>query len=200
MAFDESAEGIDEAQVGPRLKQLRQDRGWVLSRLAAETGLSEAFLSRIETGARTPSLGTIIAVARALGVRIGDIFDEPDADESYVLHRHDEHADDVVGGVMTGLASRAPWASMEAVRLVMAADHPGALSRHAGEEFVLVLSGAIRVELGAERLRLEEGDSIHFDADLEHLLAAEGGAPATVLLVVVDAKPVPGAPHPHASY
>lgn len=195
---DEAIADLEAIKLGPRLKQLREEKGWILRRLASETGLSEAYLSRIENGARTPSLGTIIAVARALDVRIGDVFDEPEADEQYSLHRRGEHADDVVGGLLTGLSSRAAWASMEAVRLVLEADHPGVASRHEGEEFVLVLDGAIRVELGDERLRLEQDDSIHFNADIEHVLAAEDSAAAVVLLVVVDAKTPTSASRRHA--
>jgi transcriptional regulator with XRE-family HTH domain len=43
------------AEVGPRLKRLRERRGVTLTALAAKTGISKSTLSRLETGQRKPS-------------------------------------------------------------------------------------------------------------------------------------------------
>jgi len=52
------ADALD--QVGPRLKQLRQQRGVTLTSLAASTGISKSTLSRLETGHRRPSLELLL--------------------------------------------------------------------------------------------------------------------------------------------
>lgn len=197
--MDEVIDDISENDLGVRLRQLRLDKGWVLGRLAEESGLSEAYLSRVETGARTPSLGTIFSVARALGVPVGEVFDKPEADAGYTIHRHEDHAGEVVGGQAVGLSSSAAWSSLEAVRLTLAANHPGVASRHRGEEFVLVLSGDVRVNLETTTVDLATGDSIHFDASMEHILAASAGKAADVLLIAADSKLATGPnAHKHA--
>lgn len=177
--MDDSA---DVRDLGVRLRQLRLKKGWILGRLATETGLSEAYLSRVETGARTPSLGTILAVTRALDVRVGQVFDQPEPSPTHFVCRGDDRAGEIVGGQAVGLSSSEAWSTMEVVRLTLAAGHPGLASRHHGEEFVFVRSGTVKVTLDDARIDLEAGDSIHFDASIEHVLAA-GGEPAEVLLV-----------------
>lgn len=175
-----------EPNLGIRLKQLRLDKGWILSQLASATGLSEAYLSRIETGARTPSVGTIFSVARALDIPVAQVFDEPEAHPTYAVHRSTDHAGAVVGGQAIGVSSSAPWASMEALRLTLAGGHPGAASRHRGEEFVLVRSGRVLAEIGTDTVTLETGDTIHFDASIEHTLSAMDDVSAEVLLIAAD--------------
>ena len=44
------------AELGPRLRRLRERRGITLTALAAKTGISKSTLSRLETGQRKPSL------------------------------------------------------------------------------------------------------------------------------------------------
>jgi transcriptional regulator with XRE-family HTH domain len=57
------ADALD--QVGPRLKQLRQQRNVTLTALAASTGISKSTLSRLETGQRRPSLELLLPLAHA---------------------------------------------------------------------------------------------------------------------------------------
>src|SRR3954452_2158925 len=45
------------AEVGPRLRRLRERREITLTALAARTGISKSTLSRLENGERKPSLG-----------------------------------------------------------------------------------------------------------------------------------------------
>ena len=39
---------------------------------------------------------------------------------------------------------------------------------HPGEEFLLVLKGAIEVQVGEREFRLDTGDSLYFDSELPH--------------------------------
>lgn len=55
------------------MRALRERRGWLQSDLAAEAGLSKPFVSQVESGARDPSPVAAEALARALGVPIGEI-------------------------------------------------------------------------------------------------------------------------------
>jgi transcriptional regulator with XRE-family HTH domain len=56
--------------LGPRIRSLRESRGWSLVDLAARTGLDPANLSRLERGEGDPRLSTLERVAAALGHRI----------------------------------------------------------------------------------------------------------------------------------
>ena len=56
-------------QVGPRLRNLRRQRGVTLTDLAAGTGISKSTLSRLETGQRRASLELLLPLALAYRVR-----------------------------------------------------------------------------------------------------------------------------------
>ena len=59
-----------------RVRELRERAGITQSRLAEIAGLSVEAVSRIERGARSPSLETAIELARGLGVAVGDLLSE----------------------------------------------------------------------------------------------------------------------------
>lgn len=53
--------------VGARLYELRRKAGLSQRELAAKAGLSVAYVSRIESGDRSPSMTALIALAEVLG-------------------------------------------------------------------------------------------------------------------------------------
>ena len=52
------------AELGPRLRRLRERRGITLTALAAKTGISKSTLSRLEVGQRKPSLELLLPIAQ----------------------------------------------------------------------------------------------------------------------------------------
>ncbi len=58
------------------------------------------------------------------------------------------------------------------------------MSRHAGREFGLILSGELTVEIGFESYVLREGDSITFDSTRPHRLSNSGDVPMKAIWVV----------------
>ena len=54
---------------------------------------------------------------------------------------------------------------------------------HPGEEFLLVLKGAIEVQVGERQFRLDAGDSLYFDSELPHRMRTVGRTQAEVLVV-----------------
>ncbi len=78
--------GKELAGLGARLRKLRGERGWRLEDLAERTGLSRAYLSRLEGGERQASLGTLFGVARAYDVSFSSLFGpEPEAEDLVVV-------------------------------------------------------------------------------------------------------------------
>ena len=60
--------------LGARVRELRDERRWSQEYLALRAGLHPTALSRIERGERTARVNTIVQVARALGVTMGELF------------------------------------------------------------------------------------------------------------------------------
>src|SRR3954454_7114830 len=64
--------------IGMKLRALRTQKRLTLSRLAAETGLSTALLSKLETDRMIPTLPTLATICRGYGVGMSHFFFEPD--------------------------------------------------------------------------------------------------------------------------
>jgi transcriptional regulator with XRE-family HTH domain len=63
--------------IGRRLKEERQFRGWSQRDLARETGVNTDTISGIETGQHEPRPSTLRKLAEGLGIEVRDLFMEP---------------------------------------------------------------------------------------------------------------------------
>ena len=61
------------AELPARIRRLRRERGWTLERLAGETELSKAYLGRLESGERQPSLAALLALGRTFGLSVAEL-------------------------------------------------------------------------------------------------------------------------------
>jgi len=62
-------------QMGKRLKRLRQARDMSQAALAKNAGLTREYVNKLEAGKQDPSLTTISALAKALGVSVAALFE-----------------------------------------------------------------------------------------------------------------------------
>lgn len=60
--------------IGQRIRQLRESRSMTQSQLQARSRVSRSYLSRIESGQMTPSLGTLEKISEALSVGLNRFF------------------------------------------------------------------------------------------------------------------------------
>lgn len=63
-----------QQQIGSRIKELRQLKGYTQAELAELTDLSTNYVGYIERGERTVSLQTLEQLAHTLGVEVGTFF------------------------------------------------------------------------------------------------------------------------------
>ncbi|MGX8909056.1 helix-turn-helix domain-containing protein [Streptomyces netropsis] len=158
--------------VAPRLRALRKRSALTLEAAAARTGLSPAHLSRLETGRRTPSLPMLLALARTYGTTVSDVLGEVAAERDPIV-RADRMEPQEAGG-WTYWRAGGSGRAMQALRLhVPAVGGQDELVRvHAGEEWLYVTKGRLRLTLGETAHLLGPGDSAHFDSLTPHRIAA----------------------------
>ncbi|MFC9917133.1 helix-turn-helix domain-containing protein [Agromyces binzhouensis] len=162
--------------VGPRLKRLRSKLGVTLSELSERTGISKSTLSRLETGQRKPSLELLLPLAQAYRVPLDELVGAPDvADPRVRLKPRRVHGRTVIpltpnpGGVQA-------WKI-----LIPASQNQPDLKSHEGYEWIYVLSGKMRLILGAHDLVMAAGEVAEFDTRLPHWFGSADGEPAEVL-------------------
>jgi DNA-binding XRE family transcriptional regulator len=62
------------AELGKRVRDLRDSLSLTQTQLAAKTGISPSFLSMVERGERLPTLATLVALSEATGVTLSQLF------------------------------------------------------------------------------------------------------------------------------
>jgi transcriptional regulator with XRE-family HTH domain len=183
-----------EYNIGSKIKELRKARNLTLQDVARETGFSPALISQIENNNVSPPIATLSKIARFFDVKIGLFFEEEEVDCKYeVVRKADRRVvSRVISVAGTGhgytyeaLSFRKRNKKMEPF-LVTVARRPDeeTLYNHEGEEFLLILNGQAEILLEDERILLQEGDAVYFDATLRHRLLSCGGEETQVLAIV----------------
>lgn len=62
-------------QLGQRIKDLRDVRGWSQSEFAQIVGLNKSYIGDIELGRRNPTLRSMERIAGGFDLRIGELLD-----------------------------------------------------------------------------------------------------------------------------
>jgi transcriptional regulator with XRE-family HTH domain len=184
--------------LGTRLRTRRQHLDLTLKEVADRAGLSVGFISQIERGITTPSLSSLVSVAKVLGAHVSDFLSQPKVTVPMTRHAERPHYAIGVGSfTYERLSSSFPG---NVLRSVIIHEPPGYRSEpiaHEGEEIFFVLDGALTVEVDEERVVLEEGDSIHFQSTRVHSTWNHTIRPATILhtctMDVFGDEPVAGA-------
>lgn len=92
-------EGSTRSDVGFRIREWRLRRELSQAEVARLAGITQASLSNYENGKRDLPLTTLLGVARALNVSVGDLLDLPDV----IIVR-----DSVLGRAVEQLQTRVP--------------------------------------------------------------------------------------------
>lgn len=184
--------GVDESgqlpmqQLGRLVRGLRADAGLTLVELAEAADVSAGLISQIERGQGNPSYNTLIKLAHALNVKVGEFFggQEPEQKAAGVVRAGSRRRlllseRDMVYELLTPSMNgklgmiraqiAAGW-SNEAVPYV-----------HDGEECIVVVEGSLVVVIGGERYVLNEGDSLTYDASAPHWYANVEQRPAVLI-------------------
>lgn len=67
---------MDEKELGRRIRQLREERGWTQEELAHRAGMTVVYLSGIERGIQNPSFRKIRGLVAAFNVSFSTLFAE----------------------------------------------------------------------------------------------------------------------------
>jgi transcriptional regulator with XRE-family HTH domain len=179
------------SEVGPRVREARRAREMTLEALSASSGVSVAHLSRLESGARQPSLATLLNVAAGLGVPISRLLEGPqEPGPGTVVRGSEAPFYEGPGMRFQPLVPEAGPAGLAAIKVVFPADRAEPeYHRHEGEEWLYVLSGRLRLTLGGESTELGPGDAAFFDGMLSHSFDVLGGEDVEMLVVAGAAVP-----------
>lgn len=152
--------------VGGRLRETRQGRGLTLDDVARRAGVTKSFVSAVERGETSPSIGSLYRLCEALGLAVAGLFETPPNPESNVVRRAD------VRGVSFGgegveilvLTPRAERRAQVIETHVAPGGSPGPEPwSHSGDLIIAtVLEGSLEFRFEDRTTVLEAGDTMSY--------------------------------------
>ncbi len=173
--------------IGLKLRSLRTQKRLTLSRLAAETGLSTALLSKLETDRMIPTLPTLATISQVYGVGMNYFFAEP-AQHSISITRKahlQAEARSTEMPKVTPLNAAGNAASLK-VQMIEFPAGGGSLTMEeapASRGVVYVLEGRLQLDAGNLRELLETGDCACLESEMPIAWSAVGKHRCRVLAV-----------------
>ncbi|WP_433371014.1 helix-turn-helix domain-containing protein [Streptosporangium sp. CA-115845] len=166
------------ADIGRRVRRLREERGISLSALARGAGVGKATLSGLENGIRNPTLETLWAITTELGVPLAMAFHTPAPEGSDTTSGGSRppvvHGTAVEGTLLQVFEDAE--VTYELYRLVIRAGTPQVSpAHHEGvTEHVTVFAGTLSAGPAGAPLRAGPGEHISWRSDVPHTYAALG--------------------------
>jgi transcriptional regulator with XRE-family HTH domain len=191
-----SAAAPDRRRMGERLRAIRKAHRMTLKALSERSGVALSTLSKIELGQVSASYEKFAAVAHALQVDIAQLFDAR-------AQRLPARAPTVVRSTLADapgydtdhydyrmLATGYPGRRMTPMHGRIEARSLGEFGdfiRHPGQEFIMVLSGRVRIHFETgETVELKRHESAYFDSGTGHVYVSLGKEDAQVLVVMSE--------------
>ena len=180
--------------IGNRIQRFMEQKELSVDDLVQRTGFQTDFVLSVLRDDVYPSLGPLVKIARALGVRLGTFLDDQVSRDPLIV-RKDERRQQLTTLPQKNAAASHRFFSlgqgkrdrhMEPFFVEVLPEQPGdkPLSSHEGEEFIVVQSGRLEVVYGQEKHILEAGDSIYYNSVVPHYVSCAGDAPATIYAVL----------------
>jgi transcriptional regulator with XRE-family HTH domain len=168
-------------RVADNLRHKRKLRGLSLDDLARASGVSRAALSQVETCKTNPTVGLLWKIAVGLGVPFADLLGQPRTGIS-VLRRGEAQVLRSLDGKLESRpltpAGTSSLVEIYELRLAARATHTSEPHAAGTHEFLVVLSGSLRLRVEDESLELLAGDSVSFPADRPHAYENNGSSEA----------------------
>jgi transcriptional regulator with XRE-family HTH domain len=184
-------EAATPERIGQRIRAVRNQRGMSAKDLASAAEVTPGMISQVESGAVSPSIATLLRVAGALHVSVGELFDEHAA-VGRVMRVEDRLLLDYPGsGVRDEIVSADPSGSLQVFWCEM---EPGAgsgdepLQHGSAVEFAMVLFGKAAIDLGTETVELDVGETVTFSGRTPHRYRNTSEGHTTLLWVTTPSS------------
>jgi transcriptional regulator with XRE-family HTH domain len=175
------------------IRHFRKKNDFSLEMLAEASGVSRSMISKIERCEAVPSTAILSKLAEALGVTFSQLM--APAVEREVVHIPAERQP-ILRDEESGFLRRciSPVLPGRGIDWVLNTLPPGAETgnfvahRRGVEEYIYVLRGKMRVKIGDQRVTLNQGDSLYFQADADHSFLNLGKTQCEYFLVIDTSK------------
>jgi len=178
--------------LGDRIRRARETRGLTLKDLSSRTGIRLEALEQIEANEMIAPLGELIKLGKALEMKMG-YFISPGVEKPMTIVRREARPkvsrygmklSEEYGYSYESLAPEKADRYMEPFLVTLMPTHAQELSAHDGQEFIFILEGEMRAQVGQQVEILRAGDAIYYDSTHPHLVKCAGDKPTKILAVL----------------
>ncbi len=161
--------------LGPKIREIRLQKGLTLNEMSKKTGLTASYLSQLERNIIDPSLASLRKISAALEVPLYTFL--ADETREHVLITADKRKkldlpnSSITYEFLTPMASdKNAHPKMEIIYYQL---EPQSWSSddyivHAADECIFILQGKIELYLGEEQYIVKQGDSIYIRENIPH--------------------------------
>jgi quercetin dioxygenase-like cupin family protein len=182
----------EKESLGDRIRRVREMRGLTIKDLSSRTGIDIDILERTESSEMIPALGQLARLGRALDMKMGYFIspgiDNPmtvvHKDERRPISRYGETKSMQYGYFYECLAPEKADRLMEPFIVTLVPTGTEEFSNHAGQEFLYVLEGELKLQVGDRVEFLKPGDAAYYDSNQPHLVRCAGATVTKVLAVL----------------
>jgi transcriptional regulator with XRE-family HTH domain len=178
--------------IGMKLRNLRTQKRLTLSRLAAETGLSTALLSKLETDRMIPTLPTLATISRVYGVGITEPARHTLSITRKAHLQGNGRGTESVKVTPLNALSESPRLLVRMIEFPPGGAATAMDSLRETSGMIYVLEGHMQLETGGMSEVLEAGDCAYLESEMALAWSAAGKHRCRVLAVL------PGPPHSNA--
>lgn len=179
---------VSAQSIGEHIRRLRSDRGLSVRGFAAQTGFSPSFISQIENGQVSPSLGSLQKIAETLGVTLGEFFAATETGEVLLIVRPEDRRrldSTWTDAHIEALGAMARNRRLEPVLVIFGPGGKSGKHPHApaAEEFAFIVKGKVTLTLADEENQMSAGDAVSLPAQAPRLWENRSHEVAEILIV-----------------
>jgi transcriptional regulator with XRE-family HTH domain len=179
---------LKQEVIGQHVRRLRLRAHLSGRALGARTGFSASFISQLENGLVSPSIGSMQKIAAVLGVTLGEFFTKAGEGASGTVVRAKERTRFASDWSHAMLESAGQTRRIEATVVHLApkgqsGKHP--YGHDTAEEYAFVLRGPVTLRLGPEQHELDTGDAVCFQPGELRLWTSGSERSARLLFITI---------------
>jgi transcriptional regulator with XRE-family HTH domain len=158
--------------IGTHLRKIRIRQSRTIQEIADKCKLSKSMISKIETNKVIPSVSTLVKLANSLGTNVSALLEENGGLTSVLAHADEVDANLTRTDRGYHIYPFAAGYKNKKMQPFFFVAKKGEVKEHhlthEGEEFIYVLEGQMKFQVGDIEYSLKEGDSLYFDSLEKH--------------------------------
>lgn len=177
--------------IAENLTKLRLERNLSMGQLAKLCNVSKVMLSQIEKGVANPTINTLWKIANGLKIPYTVLLDKEKNDTTVITKADTQmQSDESKSYNIYSYYSNTPNRNFELFQMELDCDSSYKSIGHYAktEEYIMVISGILQLEINGDIFILNPNDAISFDASNQHIYSSVGNS--KLLAMVINYYPV----------